>query len=352
MSERKASVLEPRGTAATPPAPEMDPTAARPGHPRRAWIAAASVSAVLIVAYAPNLRELYHTWISNPDASHGLLVAWVALAILWRCWPDRDAGSTLKPSVFGLAALGVVLVARAVCYEVGEYWLETVTLVPAAAALLWAGGGWDLLRKTWPAAAYLVFMLSIPGRYDSMLSFPMQKAAAGASCWLLRSFGVWVLQEGNLITIGEEHLEVARACSGLAMLTSLTATVVAATLLIAMDRWKRVVLLASILPIALLCNILRIAGTVLCFRLLGAATGRTIAHDVAGWLMMPLALLLIGLELAWLSWLVIKDELIGDEADASFPTMLPFGLRPGVVGASPRGLSRRDDELHGMGGRS
>ena len=85
------------------------------------------------------------------------------------------------------------------------------------------------------------------------------------------------------------------------MLMSLSATVAAIILLVPMPRWKRAGLLVSALPIALLCNVLRIAATAYCYEAFGSATGRKFAHDAAGWLMMPLALVLIGLEMAWFS---------------------------------------------------
>ena len=82
------------------------------------------------------------------------------------------------------------------------------------------------------------------------------------------------------------------------------------TTLIAMDTWKRVVLLASIIPIALVSNILRIWATGWCYHLLGATEGAHRAHDAAGWLMMPVALILVGSELTLLSWLIIPEEVV------------------------------------------
>lgn len=273
----------------------------------------------LIVAYGPNILQLATVWESNSDMSHGYFVAPVALAILWRCWPSESV--KLAPSAWGWVLLAAVLAARAFFYEQGEFWLETFTMIPAVAALVLAYGGWGLLRRTWPAVAYLVFMLSIPASIDNALSLPLQRLAATWSCELLRSAGTWVVNEGNTILIGEERLEVATACDGLAMMTSLSATVAAMVLLIPMVRWKRVVLLLSVLPIAVACNILRIAATAWLFNIVGSEQGRHLSHDAAGWLMMPLAIVLVGLELAWLSWLI-------PETAADRPA-------PGIIG--PRG---------------
>jgi exosortase/archaeosortase family protein len=92
------------------------------------------------------------------------------------------------------------------------------------------------------------------------------------------------------------------------MLMSLAATVAAAASLVPMTNLKRVVLLLSIMPIALASNIIRITATAWCYHAFGADVGSKYAHDLAGWLMMPLAMVLVFLELSIVSWLIIESE--------------------------------------------
>jgi exosortase len=231
----------------------------------------------------------------------------VALVILWRRWTEA-AAPALRPWPWGWAALGAVLAVRAFCYEYGFDWTETATLLPVVACLTLAAGGWPLLRTAWPAIAFLVFLLPLPTSINGILSQPLQRLATAGTCMLLKLTGLWVIAEGNVIVVGADPLEVAAACNGLSMLMCLSATVAAMTFLLKMEPWKRVVLLASIVPIALVSNILRITATAWCFHLFGAAVGGHYAHDAAGWLMMPTALVLVGLELVLLSWLIVGAE--------------------------------------------
>ena len=61
----------------------------------------------------------------------------------------------------------------------------------------------------------------------------------------------------------------------------------------------RLVLLASAVPVAVAANVARITATGLAYHAWGhnSATAHAILHDMAGWLMMPLALLLLWAEL-------------------------------------------------------
>jgi exosortase len=149
-------------------------------------------------------------------------------------------------------------------------------------------------------------MLPLPPSINSILAQPLQRVATTWSTALLKITGLWVVAEGNVILVGGDQLEVAAACNGLSMLMCLAATVAAMTVLAPIAPWQRVVLFLSIIPIALVSNVLRIWATAWCYHLTDAERGAHIAHDAAGWLMMPVALILVGLELGLLSWLVVE----------------------------------------------
>jgi exosortase/archaeosortase family protein len=70
--------------------------------------------------------------------------------------------------------------------------------------------------------------------------------------------------------------------------------------------YERVLIFLSAIPIALLVNVIRIVVTGVLKKTVSEEVGDRVFHDLAGWLMMPLALALLWLELRILSWLV-KD---------------------------------------------
>jgi hypothetical protein len=86
------------------------------------------------------------------------------------------------------------------------------------------------------------------------------------------------------------------------------------------------------MPIALASNVLRITITGLCYDAFGNHYGGAFFHDAAGWLMMPLGLVFLGVEL----W--ILRTLLPDGSDLVAPPPSPASPLP--LDASPLALYR------------
>jgi len=246
------------------------------------------------------------------------------------------AGAKAEPSAgavpapwWGWVFLTAVLAVRAIAYERGLQWSENATILPVIACLTWAFGGWPLLRRVWIAIAYLVFMLPLPPSINNLIALPLQWIATSGSCFLLQLSGSWAIQRGNVIDLDTPHgmmpIDVVLACNGLRMLMTMVATVIAIIILIPLPTWKRIVLLISVVPIALLSNMIRIVTTGWCYYLISGPSAKGWAHDVSGWLMMPLALTLVVLELIIMSWLVPDEKEPGDGDAGPILLMLTEG---------------------------
>ena len=170
-------------------------------------------------------------------------------------------------------------------------------------------------------------MLPLPSRFNTALAGPLQGLATLGSVTLLQASGLPVISEGNVILVGGERLEVARACNGLSMLLSFATLIAASVVLVARPLVERVVLLLSIVPVALFCNVLRIVATAWALHLTGHPVEAV--HDWAGIAMMPVALGLLWLEIRILSRVFVEVEV--EVVDR------PLGLiRPSsAIGAGP-----------------
>ena len=303
----------------------------------KVWlIAAVLVGAALVVGYLPALRALVFTWESEPNYSHGFLVLPIAGLLLYQRRHKLDVAQ-LRPNPLGWAAFVAILGFRAYLYQINELWFEQVTIPLDVTALLLAFGGWRLVWWALPAILFSFLMFPLPAGINNKMAGPLQIVATSASAFMLQITGLPVLVEGNVITVGVEQLEVARACNGLSMLLSF-ATLIIAFVLFFDDwpLWERIVLLFSTIPIALLANIIRIVLTGWCYYLFGPSYvihygfGKTtvgdLCHAAAGWGMMPIALLLIWFEIKILSWIIVPQEIL-----TTAVVHLPLEQKPRII---------------------
>lgn len=162
----------------------------------------------------------------------------------------------------------------------------------------------------------------------------LQYLATIVSTYVLQTIGVAAHCEGNRISVGELQMGVVDACSGLRMSTNLLALAVAILLVVRRPWWDRVILLLSAIPIALLVNVVRITATGLLHLTFGSDLVDTNHfHDWAGFLMMPLALLLLYIEIEILSRLVVEEEQGATAASTN------AALRAALAGAPPTSVS-------------
>ena len=104
-------------------------------------------------------------------------------------------------------------------------------------------------------------------------------------------------------------MAVAEACSGLRMMIAFVIVTSFITYMVKRSRRQKAVLLISSIPVAVLCNILRLCVTAVLFMFASNETAEKFFHDFAGLAMMPPAVLIIFGEL----WLM--DKLIIPESD-------------------------------------
>ncbi len=265
----------------------------------------AALTGCLLWAYWPTLATMAERWSTDPQYSHGFLVPVFALIVLW-ARRDRFPRGELTPSWWGVP----LLLAGVALRLVGAYlYLEAVdafSLLPSLAGLCLLVGGLPALRWSWPALAFLGFMLPLPFQVELFLAHPLRRVATVSSTYLLQLLGLPALAEGNVIVIEELRLGVIDACSGLGMLMNFYALATAAAMIVQRPALDRVVLIVSAVPIALIANILRVAATAVAHSTVGSAAANAVMHDLAGWLMMPLAVGLLWLELRYLDRLLIE----------------------------------------------
>jgi len=225
------------------------------------------------------------------------------------------AGEPRPWPVVGFAVLTFAMLLRLLGSATSFLPLEGVSLILCLTALAALAGGRSALVRFWPPLVFLLFMIPLPYEASRLLGAQLQQVGTLATTYLLQCLGQPAIAEGNRILIGGVTLNVVEACSGLRMLVTFFAFSTAAVFL--MDRhWLvRGLVLASAVPIALLTNILRITATGLAHVWLHDGDDKTrvleFIHDFNGWMMMPVGLLFLVLELWVFKHLLIERPTSG-----------------------------------------
>lgn len=260
---------------------------------------------IVIWAYWSALTDVVERWANDPQYSHGFLVPLFSGYLLWTRRGQLQAGK-LQPRWWGLGIVGIAVVLRLLGHFFYQPWLDTGSLLVCLAGVTAAAGGRRALIWAGPSILFLVFMLPLPYRTQTMLGGSLQRVATVASAYALQTFGVPAVTEGNVILLTNAKLGVVEACSGLSMLFTFFALATAVAIMAERSWIEKVVIFMSAIPIAILANVARITLTGLLYEASQDSMAQTVFHDGAGWLMMPLALAMLLLELFVLGRTVVR----------------------------------------------
>jgi exosortase len=252
-----------------------------------------------------SLYRLVYNWITDPTWSHGFLIPLFSLYFLHQ--KKAEVLSVVpRPNYLGLAGLLACLVfypLNLVQFQIAYF--DLLILLPAMACIVLFLGGWKLFYLTCLPIGYIFFSIPLPDRLYKGITIPMRLFAADISTVVLNWIpGISATAKGAVIDVmyrGQPlvpALDVAEACSGMRLLMAFVALGVAMAYLHDRPMWHRLALLVSTIPIAILCNVVRVTVTAMIYILWDPRYAQGFYHDLLGVLMLPLAFLLYG-RLAW-----------------------------------------------------
>jgi exosortase len=268
---------------------------------RQSRFAAALVGVAFAWSYWPICRELVHAWNTESDYSHGWFVVPLVAYMLWTrrgTMPGRAPQFAWGGAIMIVAAFAVRIFGSACYIDSVEAW----SIPFWVAGAIWLVGGRRMFWWSLPAVAFLAFMIPLPFHAETFLSYPLQRVATMTSCWLLQCLTQPAVQEANVVLIGDVRLNIVEACSGLRIFVSIIALAYLYAVLIKKPWWTKAALFAAVLPVAVAANALRITLTGLLHVWVSGEAAHRFSHDLAGWLMLPIA----GVMLAFVIWYIGK----------------------------------------------
>lgn len=251
-------------------------------------LAAAAAVVSLVVLYREVLTRLVRDWTNDGNYSHGFLIVPLAAYFVWER-RARIAATVAAPSVWGLAVVGVSLGVLLVGLLGAELFLTRVSLLGVLAGGVLFVLGWAHLRVLAFPLAFLLLMIPIPAILFNQIALPLQLLASRVGETTLHAFNVPVLREGNVIILAHTTLEVAEACSGIRSLISLLTLGIIYGYFSDPRAGVRVALALATIPIAIVTNGARVAGTGLAAHYYGPKAAEGFFHDFSGWALFVVA---------------------------------------------------------------
>jgi exosortase len=263
----------------------------------RSLAAAAALILGIAIVYWQVLVRLVDAWSNDGNYSHGFLIVPIAAFLAWERRARLQA-APIRPSAFGLVVfLGGILLLLAGLLG-SELFVSRVSLIVATVGVVLFLFGWEHVRILAFPFAFLFLMIPLPAIIFNQIAFPLQLLASEVGEWAISSAGVPVLREGNVLILANTSLEVAEACSGIRSLVSLITLGIVYGYFIDSRAWVRVLIVLSTIPVAILSNAARVAGTGILAHYWGPEAADGFFHEFSGWIVFIVAFVLI-LAIRW-----------------------------------------------------
>lgn len=222
----------------------------------------------------------YTNPMGNGEDGHGVYVPFVVLGLFW--WKRKTLLSVpirlWWPALFLLAA---ALMMHLLGYMVQQPRISIVALFMGIYALMGLAWGWAWMRASFFPFFLFVFCIPITSIGEPVtvpLRLMVSRIVEGFCNNVL---GLNIIREGNLL-FNSAHTysyEVAAACSGLQSLIAIFALATVIAFLFLKKGWKRSVMIASALPLAIIANVVRLMDIIIAAELYGQNGGNFVHNN-------------------------------------------------------------------------
>jgi exosortase len=245
--------------------------------------AALLVGAGFLLLYRHVLAKLVSDWWTDDNYSHGFFIIPIAAYLAWER-RDRFFAAVQRPTIVGLLVLiGSVLVLAAGVLG-SELFLTRISLLGATVGIVLFFFGWARLRVLAFPMAFLILMIPLPAIIFNQITLPLQLLASRFGEAALGAADIPVLREGNILILASTTLEVAEACSGIRSLVSLLTLGIVFGYFSDSRVWVRSLIALSSIPVAVIANGARVAGTGIASDYVGPAAAEGFFHEFSGWM--------------------------------------------------------------------
>jgi exosortase len=265
----------------------------------RPWLQL-GVTACVAALYVPAMTETVRVWQTDTYAGHGMFVPLFSALVAWidrerlraAAGPGNPWGLAVMLAGVGLLALGT--------FSANLLVKGLSVAVVIAGLVTWTFGVTCLRAAAFPVG-FLFMMAPLPQAVVAAVTLKVQLFAAAFAAAAVRLLNVPVHQTGVVIELPSSTLQVAEECNGLRFLMALLVLTAAVAQVTQRSIPRRILLVASAIPIAIFANAARVAAIVLGVYYVGPEAASGTIHHMIGksvWALTLIPLIVLGLVLA------------------------------------------------------
>lgn len=253
---------------------------------------------LMLAVYWGTIRsQMVGRWLHDANWSHGWLIPVFSLYFLFT-QRERLARCQPKPNYLG----AVILALSLAMYFISGWMLrmsypQAVSIVGAIFGVTLLMGGWSIIRVAWFPIGFLVLGIPLPEALYVQLTFPLREFASTVAATVMPWFAKGLYTEAQAVVIDyvmpgrpPGQLNIEEACSGMRLMMAFVTLGVAMAYLRDRPAWQRIVMVLSCIPIAVLCNSIRVTTTGLLYVYGRQQLASGTAHQLLGILMLLIAL--------------------------------------------------------------
>jgi exosortase A len=248
-----------------------------------------------LAVFYPIYPELIRTWLNHSDNSHGILVPLISLYFIWQKreqLKETEAYNSNWGAIILIVALALYILSYAGAVAVVARSMIVLSLI----GLVTFTFGQAVSRVLAFPLFFLFFMIPVPDSVLNLVSFPLQLFATKISAAVIQALSIPAYREGNMLYFAKTQLEIAEACSGIRSIISFTMLSTIFAYLLDNGWTRRLILLASAIPLAIFANIVRVTGTGILAHFYGEKVARGFLHEFSGLAVFAFGFVLLSIE--------------------------------------------------------
>lgn len=262
------------------------------------WILVASL-------YAPVIFKLYHSrWIAS-DYTHAYFILPVFFFLVWRKRTTlKELALTVKPAnnLLGLFIFLSGIYLFIFGWRYNYIFLATLSLSPVLYGLINYFYGLKIAKALSFPIFYLILLAPLPIGIIDSITLPMRYGITIATDIVLKSLDYPIAREGLLLSVGNVDLFMGQPCSGFRSLITMFSLGIVYVYISKVSLPNKFVLIASLIPLSLLGNLMRVIILCLITYYFGEDAGQGFFHTFSG----IFIFIIIILELAGLEYVLGK----------------------------------------------